>query len=133
MLVLKSKDIKVDMGLLLELLILADQIRATIKKWQLIVSTISICEEGIKTKTAIVHCKNKNTSTRLKQWGTQDKQIDWGWSSMYDNDGTTKGRKEIPGTHVGPWRFWEHWMKYGSQQEQLSWVEYCTNIVYSCL
>lgn len=32
MLVLKSKDIKVDMGLLLELLILADQIRATIKK-----------------------------------------------------------------------------------------------------
>lgn len=32
MLVLKSKDIKVDMGLLLELLILADQIRATVKK-----------------------------------------------------------------------------------------------------
>lgn len=32
MLVLKSKDIKVDTGLLLELLILADQIRATIKK-----------------------------------------------------------------------------------------------------
>lgn len=69
-------SIKVDMGLLLELLILADQIRATIKKCQLIVSTIGICEEGIKTKTAIVHCKNKNTSTRLKQWGTQDKQID---------------------------------------------------------